>query len=149
GRWCEVAGMKIWIALAFVSVALAAPTGAETVARDTAQVLDASAPGLVHRAPPPGFQPNAAYEWLRVLLEAPGREVDRNKPRPTILSRTMAVVLTAMYDAWAAYDDKAVGTRLHDALRRPRSERTEENKRRAIAYAAYRALLFVYVEDAD
>ena len=53
------------------------------------------------------------------MLEATGREVDRNGARPTIISRTMAIVVTAMYDAWAAYDDKAVGTRLGGTLRRP------------------------------
>ena len=46
-----------------------------------------------------------------------------------------------MYDAWAAYDDRAVGTQLGGALRRPASERTLANKERAISYAAYRALL--------
>jgi hypothetical protein len=51
-----------------------------------------------------------------------------------------------MYDAWAAYDEKAVGTRLGGSLRRPASERTKENKEKAIAYAAYRSLLFVYSE---
>ncbi len=129
---------------------LPAPAPAQPVAKDTAQILT-PAPGglLVHRAPPPDFEPSATYQWLDFLLEASGREVDRNRPRPTILSRTMAIVLTAMYDAWAAYDERAVGTRLHDRLRRPAQERTPANKERAIAYAAYRSLLFVYPEDAD
>src|SRR5207237_1710727 len=56
---------------------------------------------------------------------------------------------TAMYDAWAAYDAKAVGTRLGGKLRRPARERTDANKARAIAYAACRALLFVHPEDAE
>ncbi len=102
---------------------------------------------VMHRAEP--SKPTAAYRWLQVLLEASGREVDRNKPRPTILSRTMAIVLTSMYDAWAAYDVKAVGTRLGGALRRPANEHTQANKEKAIAFAAYRALLFVYAEDAE
>src|SRR5262245_16635900 len=131
-------------------MALSPPARGQQVAPDTAQVLTAAtvAP-LVHRAPPPGFQPNATYAWLEFLLEASGREVDRNRPRPTILSRTMAIVLTAMYDAWAAYDDRAVGTRLYDGLRRPAQERTQANKASAIAQAAYRSLLFVYPEDAE
>jgi hypothetical protein len=45
-----------------------------------------------------------------------------------------------MYDAWAAYDDRAVGTLLAGALRRPAAERTEANKQKAVSYAAYRAL---------
>ncbi len=102
---------------------------------------------LVHRAPNP--EPTAAYQWLDLLLEASGREVDRNQPRPTILARTMAIVLTAMYDSWAAYDEKAVGTRLGGTLRQPPAERTVANKEKAIAYAAYRSLLFVYAEDEE
>ncbi len=102
--------------------------------------------GLIHQAPNP--HPTAAYRWLEVTLEASGRDVDRNRARPPILSRSMAIVMTSMYDAWAAYDATAVGTRLGAALRRPAAERTLANKEAAIAYAAYRALLDVYPEDA-
>ncbi len=105
------------------------------------------APGvLLHMAPHPG--PSAAYRWLDILQEAGGRSVDRFGARPTILSRDMALVLTAVYDAWAAYDDRAVGTRLGGSLRRPPAERTTENKSKAVAYAAFRMLRFVYPEDA-
>ena len=45
--------------------------------------------------PGPDFKPTAAYQWLEVLLEASGRDAERHRPRPTILSRTMAVVLTS------------------------------------------------------
>jgi hypothetical protein len=102
---------------------------------------------VVHQAANPS--PNAAYRWLEITLEGGGRDVDRYRPRPTILARSMAIVMTAMYDAWAAYDDKAVGTRLGATLRRPASERTTKNKETAIAYAAYRAMLFVYADEAD
>ena len=90
---------------------------------------------------------SAAYDWLNVVLEAAAREVPRVGARPTILSRSMAIAVTAMYDAWAAYDAKAVGTRLGGKLRRPAAERTLANKEKAVAYAAYRALLDVYPED--
>jgi hypothetical protein len=44
--------------------------------------------------------------------------------RPAIISRTLAIWATAMYDAQAAYDPKAVGSRLGSSLRRrPRSIR--------------------------
>ncbi len=109
-------------------------------------VLQAAAP-LVHAKPDPDFKPTAAYRWLEVSLEATAREVDRVGARPTIISRTLAVALTAMYDAWAAYDDKAVGTRLGGTLRRPPEERTDRNRETAIAYATYRALVDVYPED--
>jgi hypothetical protein len=58
-------------------------------------------------------------------------------PPPTVASRHLALLHTAMYDAWAAYDGKAVGTRLGGALRRPPAERTDANRDKAISYAAY------------
>jgi hypothetical protein len=54
-----------------------------------------------------------------------------------------------MYDAWAAYDEKTVGTQLGGVLRRPANERTESNKERAISYAAYRALTDVLPGDTE
>ncbi|HXZ05447.1 MAG TPA: phosphoesterase, partial [Ktedonobacteraceae bacterium] len=63
---------------------------------------------------------------------------------PPIVARVLAVVHTCMYDAWAAYDDMAAGTRLGSTLRRPSSERTLANKEKAISYAAYRALVDLY-----
>lgn len=102
-------------------------------------------PWLIHQAPNPS--PNAAYRWVHVLQEASGRSVDRFGARPTIISREMHMGVAAMFDAWAAYDAKAVGTRLGGTLRRPAAERTLANKEKAIAYAMYRVLLAVYPED--
>jgi hypothetical protein len=95
------------------------------------------------------YKPSAAYQWLDVALEATAREHERVAPRPTVGSRMLMIIVTAMYDAWAAYDEKAVGTVLGDKLRRPKAERTEANKEKAIAYATYRAMLFVFPEDAE
>src|SRR5688572_1798916 len=92
---------------------------------------------------------SAAFEWLNVALEATAREHDRVAPRPTVGSRMLMIIVTCMYDAWAAYDDKAVGTRFGGQLRRPKNERTEANKRTAIAYAVYRAMMDQFAEDAD
>jgi hypothetical protein len=91
--------------------------------------------------------PSAASEWLDVALEATAREHERNGPRPTIGSRMLGIVVTCMYDAWAAYDGKAVGTRLGDKLRRPPAERTVANKSVAIGYAVSRTLLYLFPED--
>jgi len=66
-----------------------------------------------------------------------------------MVARAMATVHTCMYDAWAAYDDRAVGTQLSGALRRPASERTAANKEKAISYAAFRALEDVLPVDTD
>ena len=114
------------------------------------------APGVASRrgrtnpsAPRGRSQParSAAYEWLDIALEATAREHEKNGPRPTIGSRMLGIVVTCMYDAWAAYDDQAVGTRLGDKLRRPAAERTLANKEQAIGYATYRALLYLFPED--
>lgn len=135
---------------AAASAERAAVPVSQRITKDTGQVRVPHDPTLlIHRQPAPDFEPTAVYQWVEVLLEASGRDSDRNQPRPPILSRTMAIVLTAMYDAWAAYDGKAVGTRLHAKLRLPAAERTKANRERAIAYAAYRALLYVYPNEAD
>lgn len=56
-------------------------------------------------------------------------------------ARAMALVHTAMYDAWAAYDPVALGTRHGAALRRPRPEQTAANAVRAFSFAAYAVLV--------
>jgi hypothetical protein len=52
-----------------------------------------------------------------------------------------------MYDAWAAYNHKAVGTRLGGQLRQPARERTLTNKNTAISFAAYRAAVDLFPWD--
>jgi hypothetical protein len=64
-------------------------------------------------------------------------------------ARALAIVHTCMYDAWAAYDERAIGTQLQGALRRPVSERTLVNKEQVISYAAYRALADVLPVDTN
>jgi hypothetical protein len=66
-----------------------------------------------------------------------------------VVARALAIVHTCMYDAWAAYDERAVGTQLGSALRRPASERTLANKEQAISYASYRALVDVLPVDTN
>jgi len=104
-------------------------------------LLATSAPSPAQTVP--GLDPaetttSAAYTWLDTVLEASAREVERIGAMPTILSRQMAIPCTAMFDAWAAYDDTAVGTIFAGSLRRPKEERTLENKETAIAYATFR-----------
>lgn len=66
---------------------------------------------------------------------------------PPMVARALAIVHTCIFDAWAAYDKKAIGTQLKDELRRPRSERTLANKNEAISFAAYRALVDLFPLD--
>src|SRR5262249_588294 len=60
-----------------------------------------------------------------------------------------AVLNTCMYDAWAAYDPVATGTRLGGALRRPPAEQTAANKQEAISVAAHRALVDLFPQPAQ
>ncbi len=85
----------------------------------------------------PVAQDTVAVTWVSALLQA----IRTVKPGPTVTARSIAIVNTAMYDAWAAYDPKAVGTRLGGTFRRPAAEWTNANKDKAVSYAAYRALV--------
>jgi hypothetical protein len=70
------------------------------------------------------------------------------KPGPTVAARALAVVHTAMFDAWAAYDARAVPTRPHRGWRRPAAEATDANKAKAVSYAGYRAVRDLFPSDA-
>src|SRR5437867_5388604 len=64
-----------------------------------------------------------------------------------MVARALAIVQTSVFDAWAAYDHRAVGTRLGGALRRPPPERTLANINTAISFAAYRAAVDLFPGD--
>lgn len=88
-------------------------------------------------APPaPGTPATPVVLWNQAALQA----IRETSLGPPITARALAMVHTAIYDAWAAYDDSAVGTRLGAALRRPRSERTDAARVEALSFAAYRTL---------
>jgi len=86
---------------------------------------------------------NVAIQWNSAAIQG----IRDAKSGAPMVARALAVVHTCMYDAWAAYDERAVGTQLAGALRRPASERTLANKQQAISYAAYRALVDVLPVD--
>ena len=83
---------------------------------------------------------NLAIQWNNVLL----RVFQDSNTAPTISARALGVLHTSMFDAWAAYDTKAVGTQLGGQLRRPVAEQTIENKNVAVSYAAYRTLIDLF-----
>jgi hypothetical protein len=63
-----------------------------------------------------------------------------------MVARGLAILHTCIYDAWAAYDRRAAGTRLGTRLRQPARERTAQNKNEAISYAAYTAAVDIWPE---
>ena len=89
-------------------------------------------------APPPdALRKRTVIEWNDTALQA----IRAQRPAAPLAARSLAVAHTAMYDAWAAYDGAALGTRYRSTLRRPGTERTAQNKAVAISFAAYAALL--------
>lgn len=77
--------------------------------------------------------PTISVRWDRVIQQA----VINTAPGPTIASRAYGILHTAIFDAWAAYDQTAISTQLGDELQRPELEVTTANKQEAMSYAAY------------
>ena len=75
--------------------------------------------------------------WNRLMLDA----AMATRSNDLVIARMLAVVHRATYDAWAAYDAQAAGIHLDGNMRRPAAERTEANKREAIAHAAFHTLV--------
>jgi len=69
---------------------------------------------------------NVTIRWDNAALQA----IRVTRLGPPIVARALAVAHTAMYDAWAAYDDQAVGTLA--------------SKNEAVSFAAYRALVDLF-----
>jgi hypothetical protein len=83
---------------------------------------------------------SVVLRWNEAVLQA----VRDSRLGPPQVSRALAMVHTCIFDAWAAYDRVAVGTRLGGSLRRPPAERTVPNKQKAVSFAAYRAAVDVF-----
>src|SRR3954470_9315658 len=75
-------------------------------------------------APAASAEPTVAARWNQALLDA----VKATRASDVVTARALAVVHTAMFDAWACYDDKAIGTHIGTGWRRPTPERSESNK---------------------
>jgi hypothetical protein len=78
--------------------------------------------------------------WNQQLLDS----IAATRTGPTIAARALAMVHTAIYDAWTAYDATAVPTMANGNGRRPSAERTVDNKSKAVSFAAYLALVDLY-----
>jgi hypothetical protein len=87
--------------------------------------------------------PNVVIQWNNALLQG----VRDSKIGPPMVARALAIAHTCMYDSWAAYDSRAVGTMLGGTLRRPAKESTDANKDKAISYGAYRAAVDLFASD--
>jgi hypothetical protein len=121
-------------------------TVATLVAATAAAVTSSAPPAKAANGPAwpidtwgtPQASDNVILKWNEQLLNT----IRRNPKTtgPTVAARAIGILNTAIYDAWAPYDQTAVGTRLLGQFRRPAAEDTLSNKNEAISYAAYRVL---------
>lgn len=95
---------------------------------DTAAAPAAQGTGLLDRP-----QWSVARRWNERMLDA----IRRDYPAPTVHARNLFHVSAAMYDAWAAYDDVAMGFLVREKLQ---AEDRGGARKEAISYAAYRIL---------
>lgn len=94
----------------------------------------------------PTGRESMAYRWGSVILEGTAEDTERNRPRPPVNSRMVALCCVAMYDAWTRYDSVAEPFFLN-ADRVAPEQRTLKNKEAAISYATCRMLQNVYPAD--
>ncbi len=84
---------------------------------------------------PLAAEPSVARQWNEENLAAIRIDV----PHPPVHARNLFHVAVGMYDAWAAYDDLAVGYIHHERATADPSD-LESARAEAISYAAYRIL---------
>ena len=83
---------------------------------------------------------NVALRWNHALLQG----VRESNIGPPAVARALAIAHTCMFDAWAAYSARAIGTQLGASLRRPAGQRTQSNREEAVSFAAYRAAVDLF-----
>ena len=79
---------------------------------------------------------NIVLQWDAAALSA----IRAVKPAPPVAARSLAILHTCMYDAWAPYDARALGTRFGRRIKLRKEHRQYRAKQEAISYASYRCL---------
>jgi hypothetical protein len=87
---------------------------------------------------------NVVVQWNNAALAA----IRATVPGPTVVSRALGVLHTAIYDAWSAYDKVAKATRPNGIPKQPGGNGIGP-KVHAINYAAYRTLLDLFPTQAS
>jgi len=90
---------------------------------------------------------NVAYIWGKMALDATANDTEKFAPRPTITSRYLGLIFTAVFDAWSRFDDQARPVYLEGVNRISEEKRTIRNKEIAISYAAYQSMSEYYFSD--
>ncbi|MFK7802579.1 MAG: vanadium-dependent haloperoxidase [Anaerolineae bacterium] len=131
--------IRIIIGFVFLIALSACNSGSEL---DLDPVSTVAVPVLQPEVISAGYTPSVVVLWNEAALAAV-----RNGPsRPTVITRSMFMLHTAMFDAWSVYDDVAEPVALSAGLRRFPEERTAVNKEAAVAQAAYQTLVYLYPE---
>ncbi|MFI5532498.1 vanadium-dependent haloperoxidase [Kitasatospora sp. NPDC051853] len=131
------------LALAAVLSVTTLATGAATAAEDT---TDSAVSQFALQESWAEFEDGGAnllLAWNEKTVQATIAQVGLNGAAgilPPVSARYHAIVSTCAYDAWAAYDARAIGTRLGGQLRQQWWKRTYANRKAAVAYASHRAL---------
>ena len=86
-------------------------------------------------APAARAQHSVAREWNELLLES----IRKDFARPTVHARNLYHVSVAMWDAWAAFDNTAVGVISKEKMFIPFIP-VKTLRQEAISFAAYRVL---------
>lgn len=120
-----VSGVGAWLDFQHGSAAVAAAAPTPTPAA-------AAAAGTI--------TPNVAIQWNNAALQA----IRNVSPGPTIGSRALAIMHTCMYDAWAAYDPRALPTRPNGIPR----QKPPKDVSQAVSYAAYQAMMDLFPSEA-
>jgi len=77
-----------------------------------------------------------ATRWNQLALDA----ICVTRTSPPVAARALAMVHTAMFDAWSVYDKNAISTTTAQYIKLSENECTKDNRRKAFSYAAYRVL---------
>ncbi|MBK9983968.1 MAG: phosphoesterase [Saprospiraceae bacterium] len=75
-------------------------------------------------------------QWNQLTLDA----IKYTKSSPPVATRALAMVHTAMYDAWSVYDKVAISTTTALYIKAKKDQCSKENVRKSFSYAAYRVL---------
>jgi len=132
------------IALTIALASALAGCGSDELFGDSATAsaqLEASVEPSAQRIAQDEARAEVVVRWVDAALAA----IRDEKPGPPMVARALAMVDTAMYDAWSHYDATANPlTPLAGVARRPPAEHTAANKAVAISFAAYRTLVDLY-----
>ena len=137
--------MRYKLAMALVVVAALAVATLSAATTTTRPALAASATIPVKGCPedpnqhPPCAGDDVVLRWDEQLLAS--IRANPGGTGPTVTARALAVVHTAMYDAWEAYDPTAKSTQPNG---NPELPPNDAKKSKAISFAAYKALVDLF-----